>query len=657
MRLAENTVECRRLRGKTAGKTCAWTRPIPSCPREGQRSLPGRKGRVSRPKFRSQARNGRRLSDPSRPASGSSGGRFCHDFSPSFCGILGCGQGKGAQLFLAYRLAAATALLLTAGALFALLFSAADSRAKAAPGSLRGRGRARGLALADRAVEGRAFARRLRRGEAARGRAFADRARRTASRPNRASGTAGRRISGSPRSRRRPRDVACEARARARAGRMQHDHARNRRARPTSRRGRARRTGSVWPLRNTWNRATENLYSAWIEKLFDAPLDATPSWPALHEVLRDRSRNFLFNHLGLGEDQMGHRHPPRLRRPSVLFARVFRVQDGAAVRVLEMLARRRRRAAEVPRVVEHPESEQPRSVPAEPKHRVRQLRCEMVPPASPQSARARAAGDGGSGLRPRSANICADRRRRRPFRVRRARALSDDNTDYYPVPLTQETLRPGTVYADPYGHMLMLARRVAQIGRRGGRLPRRRRAARRHGRAQALLARQLPVRAGSRARRPRLQALPADRARQERRLAAADQCRDRQESAVRRFFARSGAARGRRLLRPHGRRDVAGAARSFARDEGGDHVARGAGEGARDLGRKRAQVPEQRARRRRDAGRRGDLRDDRRLGRFRDAVARSASVDRDRCRARVSRIASRGGPSATPCRRARASPT
>ena len=32
--------------------------------------------------------------------------------------------------------------------------------------------------------------------------------------------------------------------------------------------------GSVWPLRNTWNRETENLYSAWIEKLFDAPLDA-----------------------------------------------------------------------------------------------------------------------------------------------------------------------------------------------------------------------------------------------------------------------------------------------------------------------------------------------------------------------------------------------
>src|SRR5262249_26884969 len=63
--------------------------------------------------------------------------------------------------------------------------------------------------------------------------------------------------------------------------------------------------GSVWPLRNAWNRATENLYSAWIEKLFDAPLDVELSWPALDKVLRDRSRNFLFNYLSLGEDERG----------------------------------------------------------------------------------------------------------------------------------------------------------------------------------------------------------------------------------------------------------------------------------------------------------------------------------------------------------------
>ena len=61
----------------------------------------------------------------------------------------------------------------------------------------------------------------------------------------------------------------------------------------------------AWPLRNAWTRATENLYSAWIEKLFDAPQEQELSWKALHEVLRDKSRNALFNHLGLGEDEMG----------------------------------------------------------------------------------------------------------------------------------------------------------------------------------------------------------------------------------------------------------------------------------------------------------------------------------------------------------------
>ena len=75
-----------------------------------------------------------------------------------------------------------------------------------------------------------------------------------------------------------------------------------RRAQPPSPRA---MPGSVWPLRDTWNRGAENLYSAWIDKLFDAPLDAEASWPALHEVLRDQSRNFLFNNLGLHEDEKG----------------------------------------------------------------------------------------------------------------------------------------------------------------------------------------------------------------------------------------------------------------------------------------------------------------------------------------------------------------
>src|SRR5262249_49295077 len=38
----------------------------------------------------------------------------------------------------------------------------------------------------------------------------------------------------------------------------------------------------------------------------------------------------------------------------------------------------------------------------------------------------------------------------------------DDHTDFYPTRLAVETLGPGTVYADPYGHTLVLVRRVPQ---------------------------------------------------------------------------------------------------------------------------------------------------------------------------------------------------
>jgi hypothetical protein len=47
-------------------------------------------------------------------------------------------------------------------------------------------------------------------------------------------------------------------------------------------------------------------------------------------------------------------------------------------------------------------------------------------------------------------------------------SATDDNTDFYTVPLTEEALRPGTVYADPYGHVLMLVQRVPEVGGNAG---------------------------------------------------------------------------------------------------------------------------------------------------------------------------------------------
>jgi len=49
-------------------------------------------------------------------------------------------------------------------------------------------------------------------------------------------------------------------------------------------------------------------------------------------------------------------------------------------------------------------------------------------------------------------------------------ALKDQSSDYYPVPLTRDALRPGVVFADPYGHTLILVRWVPQTGKKPGML-------------------------------------------------------------------------------------------------------------------------------------------------------------------------------------------
>ncbi len=112
---------------------------------------------------------------------------------------------------------------------------------------------------------------------------------------------------------------------------------------------------SVWPIRNSWNLATENLYSAWIEKLFEAPLDAVAVMAgAACRAARSRaqpaaqsSRPARRLHQSL--------HPPRLRRPAVFPARLFRLQDGPALRLREMHAWRRRQPAALPGLVEYRE--------------------------------------------------------------------------------------------------------------------------------------------------------------------------------------------------------------------------------------------------------------------------------------------------------------
>jgi len=225
--------------------------------------------------------------------------------------------------------------------------------------------------------------------------------------------------------------------------------------------------GSLWPLRNTWNRETENLYSAWIEKLFDAPLDATLSWKALHEVLRDRSRNVLFNHLGLREDSMGMMIRPDCADLPYFLRAYFAFKMGLPFGYTKCT---RGGGGEGPKChgwwniqnLEPPPAPEP-----PPEQRIASPTGVMemfqapapqpvVPPVSRLASLKRLGLAAGFGEYLRSS--VADGVHSGTGRT----ALNDDNSDYYPVSLKEETLRPGTVYIDPYGHVLVLAKRMAQ---------------------------------------------------------------------------------------------------------------------------------------------------------------------------------------------------
>jgi len=218
---------------------------------------------------------------------------------------------------------------------------------------------------------------------------------------------------------------------------------------------------SVWPLRNTWNRATENLYSAWIEKLFDAPLGAEPSWPALHAVLRDRARNFLFDYLGLGEDQMRLVLRPDCADLPYFLRAYFAFKMGLPFGYSKCS---RGGGGKPPRCYSWTSIE---STGAAGKH----------PPVASEAAdqngttaavnpqrTAPAKRAGLAAAFGRYLAVVADAVQSGAVRT----PINDDNNDFYPVPLTQATLRPGTVYADPYGHVMMLVRRVPQSGGTAG---------------------------------------------------------------------------------------------------------------------------------------------------------------------------------------------
>jgi len=235
--------------------------------------------------------------------------------------------------------------------------------------------------------------------------------------------------------------------------------------------------GSIWQVRSGWDRTSEALFSAWVAKLFDAPPDQDLNWKVWYEVLRDKQRNFLFNYLGRNEDSTQTGQRPDCADFVYFLRAYFAYKMGLPFGYSNCS---RGVGDRPPKCyqwfdVEHPEVTRP----APPPEQVDAQAAAVPPPQSERQNPSLLRIFGGAQDEP-PAPMGVPAKKAPPPPPKRptnfaeylrdvgdvvhtgAVRAGDDNADFYIVPLTQETLRPGTVYADPYGHVLMLVKRVPE---------------------------------------------------------------------------------------------------------------------------------------------------------------------------------------------------
>ncbi len=213
---------------------------------------------------------------------------------------------------------------------------------------------------------------------------------------------------------------------------------------------------ALWFTRAQWSPSLENLYAAWIEHLFAAPLDAQPSWNALHEVLRDPARNFLVDHLGASEDEQGVVVRPDCADLPYFLRAYFSFKLGLPFGWSHCS---RGETGVPPTCTDFATSSDP--FPPEPDGGARPPLPEWADPARERKGAWEVNVKRlGEFFRTTLADAAQSGAGRTP--------ADDETGDYYPVALSAESLRPGTIFADPYGHVLVVAYRVPQTAASGG---------------------------------------------------------------------------------------------------------------------------------------------------------------------------------------------
>jgi hypothetical protein len=195
----------------------------------------------------------------------------------------------------------------------------------------------------------------------------------------------------------------------------------------------------AWPSVRAWDAGEEALYSAWLRELFHAELGADLATTALDQITSDRARNILHGALGWDEDA---KHPTGLAmRPDCADTPYFLRAYYAWKRGLPFGFRSCSRGS-------------PGKAP----------RCgELVANTKPQESTGPQPGQLGA--------VQYYMRRTLAWGVHTGNgrvAMTDERSDLYPVRLDRRALRPGTVYADPYGHILVLVELFEGSGGRPG---------------------------------------------------------------------------------------------------------------------------------------------------------------------------------------------
>jgi len=193
-------------------------------------------------------------------------------------------------------------------------------------------------------------------------------------------------------------------------------------------------SGPIWKTEQGWGAETEALYAAWINALF-YNADERSSWAGLHEVTQNQSQNILYNYLSLDEDVTDAKIKvimlPDCADNPFCFRAYFAWKLGLPFGFHESDRGYLGRSPKTGRWITN-------DSPSSKTH-----------PTLSFNAFLRRMMDGVHSGTART-------------------ALTDEVSDYYPVALTRESLRPGIVFADPYGHTLILVHWIPQTSDKPG---------------------------------------------------------------------------------------------------------------------------------------------------------------------------------------------